>query len=235
MTEERASGTGRLLTGVAWAALLVALWLWGRDITEVPMPSSPTTGDVAAVGRPAAPELPPPHPPLPGARPQGLAIKAMNIRAPVEERGLNGLGAVDPPPFDRPGAVSWYRDGPRPGGIGAAVLVGHLDTDRAPAVFHRLGDLRRGAKVSVARADGSIAEFTVEDVAVFTKDHFDAAKVYGPRERGRAELRLITCGGSYDRDRHSYDANLVVYAYLTGTTEPATGAAPGSGSSGRTV
>ncbi|GAA2713650.1 MULTISPECIES: class F sortase [Streptomyces] len=217
----RSSGTGRLLTGVAWAALLAALWLWGRDITEVPVAGDTTTGDVAAVGRPAPSELPPAHPPLAGARPQGLAIKAMNVRAPIEEHGLNPLGAVDPPPYDRPGAVSWYRDGPQPGSAGAAVLVGHLDTDRAPAVFYRLGELRRGAKVSIARADGSIAEFTVEDVSVYGKDRFDAAKVYGPREKGRAELRLITCGGTYDHDAASYTANLVVSAYLTGVVEPA--------------
>ncbi|MEV5240495.1 class F sortase [Streptomyces cinnamoneus] len=217
MSEDRPSGAGRLLTGAAWAALLVALWMWGRDITEVPMASAPTTGDVAAVGRPAGAALPPPHRPLPGALPQGLTIPAMNVRAAVEGHGLNRAGAVEPPPYDRPNTVAWYRDGPEPGTRGAAVLVGHLDTDRAPGVFYGLGSLKRGQTIAVDRADGSTAEFTVEDVRVFTKNHFDAAKVYGPRRAGRAELRLITCGGDYDRARRAYSANLVVSAYLTGT------------------
>ncbi|MFI9200115.1 class F sortase [Streptomyces sp. NPDC053048] len=221
MSEEHASGTGRLLTGVAWSALLVALWLWGRDITEVPMASAPTTGDVAAVGRPER-VLPPAHDPLPGARPASLAVPALNVRAaPVEAHGLTRQGAVEPPPYGRPGAVSWYRAGPEPGSAGAAVLVGHLDTERAPAVFHRLGTLGPGETVEVARADGSTAEFTVEDVAVHTKDGFDPAKVYGQRRRDRAELRLITCGGDYDPERRTYSANIVVSAYLTGTRDTA--------------
>jgi hypothetical protein len=33
--------------------------------------------------------------------------------------------------------------------------------------------------------------------------------------RGRPELRLITCGGSYDR-RKGYSGNVVVLAHLTG-------------------
>ncbi|MEU1822161.1 class F sortase [Streptomyces abikoensis] len=226
MDEDRPGGTGRLLTGTAWAALLVALWLWGRDITEVPMATAPTTGDVAAVGRPADPALPPAHRPLAGSAPRGLTIKAMNVHAPVEDHGLTPQGAVAPPPYARPGAVAWYRDGPQPGSPGAAVLVGHLDTDHAPAVFYGLGGIRRGTEVDVTRADGSVARFTVEDVSVFTKERFDAARAYGPHVKDRAELRLITCGGYYDRDRRSYSANVVVSAYLTGATEAA---ANGSG------
>ncbi|MEU1098552.1 class F sortase, partial [Streptomyces sp. NPDC005877] len=36
MSREHTSGSGRLLTGVAWAVLLVALWLWGREVTDGP-------------------------------------------------------------------------------------------------------------------------------------------------------------------------------------------------------
>ncbi|GGX69218.1 class F sortase [Streptomyces hiroshimensis] len=218
MSESRAGGHGRLLTGAVWAVVLLALWLWGREITDGPGSSAtPTAGDVAAAGRPLAEPLPPAHVPLPPVRPRALAIKALDVNAPVEERGLDRLGAVDPPPYARAGTVGWYRSGPPPGSPGAAVLVGHVDTDNAPAVFYDLGSLRPGETLTVRRADGTTAEFTVEDVSVFTKDRFDAAKAYGPRDAKRAELRLITCGGDYDRDRRSYSANVVVSAYLTGT------------------
>lgn len=41
----RSSGAGRLLTGVAWAVLLLGLWLWGRDLTDVRLGiAAPTTG-----------------------------------------------------------------------------------------------------------------------------------------------------------------------------------------------
>ncbi|MYU14868.1 class F sortase, partial [Streptomyces sp. SID8361] len=66
----RFSGLGRLAMGVAWAALLLGLWMWGRDTTEGTGGPAPTTGDVAAVGRPPAHPLPPAHAPLTSARPK---------------------------------------------------------------------------------------------------------------------------------------------------------------------
>ena len=69
----------------------------------------------------------------------------------------------------------------------------------------------------MARDDGRIAEFTVDDVDVVQRDGFDAQQAYGTRESGRAELRLITCGGTFDKVSRSYTANVIVSAYLTGT------------------
>jgi sortase (surface protein transpeptidase) len=216
---ERGSGTGRLLTGVAWAMLLLGLWLWGREVTDVrPGGSPPTTGDVAAVGRPPENvELPPAARPLKGALPQRLDIPELGVQAPVVARGLDTRGALDPPPFDQPGIVGWYAAGAKPGAAGTALMVGHVDTDTRPAVFYKISALKPGETVRVIRDDGRVAEFTVDDVRVLTRDDFDAHQAYGPRESGRAELRLITCGGTFDRASRSYTANVIVSAYLTGT------------------
>ncbi|WP_221355783.1 class F sortase [Streptomyces beigongshangae] len=215
---ERASGRGRLLVGVAWALLLLGMWLWGREVTDIRQGmSSPTTGDMAAVGRPLGVELPPAVRPSRGARPQRVDIPALGVRAPVVTRGLDPRGAIEPPPYGRPGTVGWYGGGVRPGDAGAALLVGHVDTATRPAVFYHLSEVRPGARIRVLRDDGTVAEFTVEDVQVFARDRFDAQQVYGVRQPGRSELRLITCGGSFDRDRRAYTANVVVSAYLSGT------------------
>ncbi|MFI9204309.1 class F sortase [Streptomyces sp. NPDC053048] len=232
MSEKRTGGVSRLLTGVAWAALMLALWLVGNDTVEEPIAKAPKTGDVAAEGRPPALGLPPAHQPVPGAGPQGLIIKAMGLQAPIEGHGLDQLGGVEPPPYERPNAVAWYQDGPRPGSAGAAVLVGHVDTKRSPAVFYELSNIRRGTKITVVRTDGTTAEFTVENIAVVENDKFDVDKVYGPADTKRAELRLITCGGDYDRAQREYKANVVVSAYLTGTGRAAPGTfSPGNGNS----
>ncbi|MEV0225314.1 class F sortase [Streptomyces sp. NPDC050704] len=215
---ERTSGGSRLLMGVAWALLLLGLWLWGREVTDVRQGiSAPTTGDVAAVGRPLGVELPRAVDPLGDARPQRVDIPALGVQAPVVARGLDSRGAIDPPPYGQSGVVGWYGGGAHPGTAGTALLVGHVDTETRPAVFYHLSEVRVGETVRVIRDDGTVAEFTVEDVQVFTRDRFDAQKVYGTRQSGRAELRLITCGGTFDRTSRTYTANVVVSAYLTGT------------------
>jgi hypothetical protein len=217
---DRPPGTGRLFVGVAWAVLLIGLWLWGREITEGPGGSSaPTTGDVAAVGRPLSVSLPPAHAPLKAAVPQRVDVPSMDISAPVVPRGLDAAGAVDPPPYEMAHTVGWYDGGAQPGVEGAALMVGHVDTETKPAVLYGLSAARPGEKIRVTRADGSVAEFTIDDVQVFDRGHFDAKKVYGPREHGRAELRLITCGGTFDRATRAYTANVVVSAYLTGVAK----------------
>ncbi|WP_062648129.1 class F sortase [Streptomyces maremycinicus] len=217
---ERSSGrvSGRFLTGLAWAVLLFGLWLWGREVTDVrPGASAPATGDMAAVGRPPDAELPPAAAPLGQALPRRIDIPDLGVRAPVVARGLDAAGGIDPPPFDQAGVVGWYAAGAKPGARGTALLVGHVDTETRPAVFYKLSTLKAGETVRVVRDDGRTAEFTVDDVEVIGRDRFDARQAYGPRQPDRAELRLITCGGTFDRASGSYTANVIVSAYLTGT------------------
>src|SRR5690606_30547149 len=93
--EPARSGSGRLLTGVAWVVLLLGLWLWGRDATDArPGATGPATGDMAAAGRPPMVELPPAHRPLDEALPERLVIPGLDVHAPVVSRGLDARGAL---------------------------------------------------------------------------------------------------------------------------------------------
>jgi sortase (surface protein transpeptidase) len=211
-----AGGSGRLVSVLAWAVLLLGLWLWGRAVTGVPHGTDSSGGGGVSASGAAPAFLPGPAAPLGDALPQRVDIPRLGVQAPVVARGLDTEGAVDPPPFDQPGVVGWYGAGTKPGAEGAALLVGHVDTETRPAVFYKLSTLAPGATVRVVRSDGKVAEFTVDDVSVLPRDDFDARQAYGPHRAGRAELRLITCGGTFDRATRSYTANVVVSAYLTG-------------------
>ncbi|MFJ5634371.1 class F sortase [Streptomyces goshikiensis] len=212
--EPRSSGGGKLLTFAAWSVLVLGLWLWGREITGVPAPL-PGLGGGAVAGAPGL-RLPAAHTPLGAAPPARVDMPSIGIQAPVVSRGLDKDGAIDPPPYDRPGTVGWWGGGAQPGTAGTALLVGHVDTASKPAVFYGLSSAKPGDSVRVVRADGTVAEFTVEDVQVYERAGFDPHKAYGPRVPGRAELRLVTCGGTYDKAAKQYSANVVVSAYLTG-------------------
>jgi hypothetical protein len=92
------------------------------------------------------------------------------------------------------------------------VITGHVDSVAGPAVFFRLRQVAAGDPVSVVRADGTTVRFTVTRVARYPKGDFPTAEVYAPTQR--PELRLITCGGDFDRSARSYLDDLVVYAAL---------------------
>ncbi len=139
--------------------------------------------------------------------PERIDIPALRLKAPLMKLGLSGTGDVELPPFDKPKTAGWYKGSSVPGDAGASVIIGHVDTKTAPAVFYRLRDLREGAVVKVLRSDGKTAEYRVDSVERVPKDDFPAQRVYA--EDG---LRLITCGGSFDWARHEYRDNIIVYA-----------------------
>ncbi len=108
--------------------------------------------------------------------------------------------------------AGWYSQGPAPGDVGAAVIVGHVDSYRGPGVFARLRTLKPGAEVRVRRADGSLAVFVVQRLQEYAKRDFPTQAVYGGD--GSASLRLVTCGGEFDRRSGHYRSNIVVFAAL---------------------
>jgi sortase (surface protein transpeptidase) len=98
-----------------------------------------------------------------------------------------------------------------PGRQGPTVIIGHVDSAAAgPSVFYALGRLHPGDRADVVRADGVTVSYAVTAVAAYPKDAFPTEQVYGPTPG--PELRLITCGGSFDRSAGSYRDNTVVFA-----------------------
>lgn len=143
--------------------------------------------------------------------PTTLRIPALSLSAPFEAPlGLRADGQVEVP--ERFDTVGWYEPSPAPGALGPAVVLGHVDSYRGPAVFYSLGQLSPGDAVYVDRADGSTATFTVTHLEWYRQDGFPTEKVYGDLDY--AGLRLITCSGEYDRETGRYSHNLIVFARL---------------------
>lgn len=181
---------------------------------------------------PAAPELSPASPRpgptdtapqvvdpvLPSSIPLTLAIPAIHVRSSLLKLGVTAKGTMQTPaPGPQYNKAGWYRYSPTPGSLGPAVIAGHVDSAReGPSVFFRLGSLRPGDTITVTRADGSVAFFAVDSVHRYAKDHFPSKLVYG--DTNHAALRLITCGGQFDRGSGNYLDNIVVFASLVRAT-----------------
>lgn len=142
--------------------------------------------------------------------PVSVSVPSVGLASSLVPIGVDGTGALVPPADY--GQAGWFDAGVAPGGVGPAVLAGHVDSRSGPAVFYRLEDIAVGADVLVGRADGSTVTFRVTRVAEYPKSSFATEEVYGPTVD--AQLRLITCGGEFDRSRRSYVDNVVVYASL---------------------
>ena len=173
---------------------------------------APVSSD--ALGREAGPAVPASRAPLPRSTPLQLMIPSIGLSAPLLGLGTDSRGNPEVPPFSQPRTAGWIRDTVTPGEAGTAVLVGHVDTRTGPAVLWNLSAVKPGALVEVARLDGSTARFTVDRLRTYPKDGFPDALVYGAS--ADAQLRIITCGGGYDRARQEYGGNVVLFAHLTG-------------------
>jgi len=142
--------------------------------------------------------------------PTGLVIPAIGVRARLIQLGLTASGALQVP--SDVGVAGWYAASPRPGATGSAVIAGPVDSVSSPGVFFRLPELRPGDSIYVQRGDGPMAVFQVTQVQTFLKSKFPTAAVYGPVPN--AQLRLVTCGGTFDWATGSYLSNVVVFAMV---------------------
>ncbi|MFB7614960.1 class F sortase [Kitasatospora sp. NPDC056181] len=221
-----ALGPGRLTAGAVAVTVAAGAWLvqdgsagsGGPPLppapAAAPAPSPgplPGTAPVPSPGSLPGPAKPAPAP-LPASTPTRIRIPAIKVDAPLVGLGLDSAQHLATPPMEQRNLAGWYRDGVTPGAAGNALTIGHADNRTGPAVFYRLGLLRPGDTVEVLRQDRRTAVFTIDDVRVFAKKDFPDALVYGATDR--PELRVITCGGKFDR-KTGYESNTVVFAHLS--------------------
>ncbi|MBM7412278.1 LPXTG-site transpeptidase (sortase) family protein [Clavibacter michiganensis] len=183
-----------------------------------PAPAAPPAAASTAPTAPptTAPSVPPPTAPTAvqglGAVPTRVAIPAIDLDQPLIDLGIAPDGRMEVPiDFDD---VGWFTGGGRPGGRGPTVIAAHVDSRVGPAAFARLAELGVGDEVSVQDVDGGSTRYAVTEVADFAKADFPTARVFGAQPTD--QLRLITCGGIFDRSVGHYEDNRVVFAEPVG-------------------
>jgi hypothetical protein len=219
----RRSRRGLIATVATAAFLLTGLGLIGialasqRTLEQPPMVSPVEIHTPLATASPVQREETVEPFVLTRSKPVALDIPAIDVHSVVRYVGRTAEGALETPaPGPRYDDAAWYRHSPTPGSLGPSVLLGHVDSAaNGPSVFFRLGELRPGDRVSVTRADDSVATFIVDKVRRYSKDDFPTDLVYGDIDH--AGLRILTCGGAFDDSTGHYLDNIVVFASLAGS------------------
>jgi sortase (surface protein transpeptidase) len=181
--------------GLLAASLVLAACQWPAGEVGAKAAEPPISGPARVVPR--------------ASRPVSIAIPAAGVDAGVVPVGLGTDGAMEVPDVDLAG---WYQLGPRPGERGPAVIVGHVDSREGPAVFFKLGQLRQGDRIVVGQDGGAAIAFAVERVERHAKESLPVGRIWN--RTSQPVLRLITCGGSFDRSTGHYRDNVIVYARL---------------------
>ncbi|WP_328944767.1 class F sortase [Streptomyces sp. NBC_00250] len=195
--------------GIA-VAVCVGLWLVQNGSEQV-TPPVPSAAQAFAAGPSVHTDAA--ADPLPPSAPVRLRIPETDVDTPMMRLGLAPDGSLDVPPAGNRNMAGWYENGTPPGAKGTAIVAGHVDNADGPAVFYTLGALKKGHRIEVDRQDGRTAVFTVDAVEVYENKEFPDRKVYG--EAGRAEIRVITCGGGFSK-KNGYQGNVVAYGHLIG-------------------
>ena len=195
----------RVMAGVAALLAIIAVAAGcSSDAAPAPTPSVSAPGSVAPSAAMA---------PLARSAPVRVQIPAIGVDSTLMQLGLRADGSLQVPPSGFP--AGWYTGAPTPGELGPAILAGHVDWGGQPGVFSRLRELAPDAEVTVTRQDGSAALFRVTQVEEYPKDKFPTDVVYGDLDH--PGLRLITCGGMFDRQTRNYEDNIVAFADLVAT------------------
>lgn len=142
------------------------------------------------------------------AKPVHIKIERIGVDADIVPLGLRPNRQLDVPA--NPWRVGWYIHSSKPGDVGSAILVGHLDSTTGPAVFYRLRELQPGDVIELREENGVSAYFKMTSAESYQQDAFPTQQVYGKIDY--PGLRLITCDGWFDRSQARYSNNLVIYA-----------------------
>ncbi|MFG2208600.1 class F sortase [Streptomyces sp. NPDC048638] len=212
-----APGSGLLSRRLMWPAgafLLGTLLVYNSIDTPVdPKAQQPRPAGVATATPGSAHRA---VPTLARSIPKRISIPEIAVDAPFTALTIGPKGQLNAPPANDKNMVGWFQGGATPGERGASIVAGHVDTKTGPAVFMLLGSLKKGSKIDITRTDGRVASFKVDSVETFSKSQFPNDQVYA--DTADAQLRVITCGGAYNKAAKDYEANVVVFAHLDSTS-----------------
>jgi hypothetical protein len=208
--------------GKAKTALLITLLAVGGCIYLVYKPSGPAVAPKPTVAKNVvaySTDKPGEVPVDPSAyistagpnEPKYITLPTIGAQGFIQKMGIDQNNQVAAP--NNVNLAGWYVNSLSPGQAGLSIIDGHIDGLHGPGIFLRLNKLSAGDTFTIELGNGSNKIFRVKQIVAVADA--DAAKVLFSRDATVAsQLNLITCGGSFDRQSHSYNQRTVVISEL---------------------
>lgn len=208
-----------------------------RDALTRPVPPVLTATSAAAT-RAAVATTPtrsatPRHSARPTRRPQPLFAPIRPLHLYIPSIGVNTSVAPKPTELDRDPflgrtvrsfgvpdnmyTTTWWSSGPRPGGRGMAIVLGHTQIG-GYGVFNRLGTLRPGAVIGLAHGDRVLRFSVITVERGISKRNADGLRNVLANHPPPARLALLTCSGRFNGAVRASAENTVVFARLESAT-----------------
>lgn len=125
------------------------------------------------------------------ATPVEITISTADISVPIDGRGLDAEGEIDPPQDE----VMWYtgHDRVTPGQLGTAVVAGHVSYYGEPDVFADLASVQEGDRVTITYADGSTDDFAIVSTHRVDKEELRQSDLVWGDQTSSRRLAIVTC------------------------------------------
>ncbi|MBC1493555.1 sortase [Listeria booriae] len=146
-----------------------------------------------------------------GITPVRIEIPAIQVDTAVIQVGKTAGGQMEVP--NNTVQTGWYKPGYAPGSQGKAVIAGHVDSKKGPAVFFYLKELQAGDKIFLTDKTGRKLTFSVQSKKSYLAEKAPIDEIFGSSTDRL--LNLITCTGTFDYERRTHPDRLVVTAKLT--------------------
>ena len=181
-----------------------------QSFSPAPTPTpSPSAHPTTAAAEPSATAKP--------KSPQKATASGFRLRIPgigLDHRmhggGLSSDGTIDP----EPGSIMWFKgyERVRPGGVGTAVIAGHVASGDRRDVLADLADVDVGDRVQIVDGGRTIA-YRVTRASAIDKSKVTTDQAVWGTNTSRSRLAIITCDDAFGfrGDGHRV-ANFVVIA-----------------------
>lgn len=146
-----------------------------------------------------------------GIEPKRIEIPAIQAKAAVKTVGEAKNGEMEVPANTV--ETGWYSPATHPGSNGNAVIAGHVDSKKGPAVFFYLKELQPGDNIYLYDKNKRKLTFTVRTKKSYLAEKAPVSEIFGSNTKPM--LNLITCTGTFDHKRRTHIDRLVVSAELT--------------------